>query len=80
MYSAALHRKLDRMDFFLTRVTGGPEVRRAPRLVIDVIMFLSALHVSFTLLASILLLVPITEMPAVHEVISSCLSLGSRKD
>ena len=78
MYSAALHRKLDIMDF-LTQVTGGPEVRRAPRLVIDV-MFLSALHVSFTLVASILSLVPIREMPAVHEVISSCLSLGSQKD
>lgn len=79
MYSAALHRKLDIMDFCLTQVTGGPETGRASRLVIDVITFLSAPHMPFILLASVHVLVPVTALPAVHEVIASCVSLGSQK-
>ena len=65
MYSAALHRKLDIMDFCLTQVTGGAEIGRAPRLVIDAIMFLSAPPVPFILPASVHILVPIRELPAV---------------
>ena len=79
MYSAALHRKLDIMDFCLTQVTGGAEIGRAPRLVIDAIMFLSAPPVPFILLASVHILVPIREPPAVLEVVASCVTLGSQK-
>ena len=79
MYSAALHRKLDIMDFCLTQVTGGAEIGRAPRLVIDAIMFLSAPPVPFILPASVHMLVPIREPPAVLEVVASCVTLGSQK-
>lgn len=79
MYLAALHRKLDIMDFCLTQVTGRAEIGRASRLVIDAIMILSTPPMPFILLASVHILVPVRELPAVLEVVAFCVSLGSQK-
>lgn len=57
------------MDFFLTLVTGNPEVGRAPRLISGVIEFFSSLFTSHAT-GFILMLVPMVtrELLAICEV------------